>query len=247
VATATNAPWSTTGVDILSQTRRIVWDHEGGQYGTEPHVHPKDAGGRTRAGLTWRCYSQDFLRMPQGELCPVEQFDALTLDDIVDVMLEVFGLRTNVYRIEDPRIRFAVLDAAILFGAPRAAMFLQAAVKVQADGIIGVQTLLTVNRHPEPDLVVERIVCSRNERHVSRVLEKPDQIAFLLGWINRGRKVLTWRPLIAALLLTLFSVYLASADDGFETSAPIPRSSLGTSVPTPVGTVLTSTTKESAE
>jgi lysozyme family protein len=189
-----SAPWPIDGADLLTQARRIVWLHEGGNRGTKPHTHPKDAGGRTRAGLTWRCYSEDFLRMKRGTLCPVEEFDALTLDEIVNVMLDVFAMRPNIWRIEDPRLRFISLDSAILFGAGRAVMFLQAALSVTMDGLFGPQTGGALARHPQIDAVRELAVMARVERHGRRVIEQPDQLVFLAGWLARCRHVLAWRP-----------------------------------------------------
>ena len=89
-------PWPIDGPELLTQIRWIVWALEGGdRVGTTLTHAPTDRGRETIAGLTWRCYSEDYLRLATGQRCPLEQFQALTLDDVVTVLMEVFALRTN--------------------------------------------------------------------------------------------------------------------------------------------------------
>ncbi len=187
------APWPITGADILGQVRFITWELEGGKFGVGVTTDARDRGKETKAGLTWRCYSEDFLRLPRGSKCPYARFAALTLDDVVDVLLEVFGLRTNLFRVEHPHVRLATLDFAINAGADDAVPALQRAVGVRADGVIGPVTLRAVNMHPDPGLVVAGILDVRYQKAARVCVATPSQLAFLHGWTVRFGRVLRWR------------------------------------------------------
>ena len=188
------APWPIDRADVLSQVRHIVWEHEGAKRGDGPTVHPKDLGGRTRAGLTWRTYSA-WLGLPVGELCPVATFDGLVLDAIVQVLADVFAMQSRFWAIRDARLRFIAIDTAVLFGVPRATEFLQTAVGgLAVDGLFGRQTEGALARFPDVDVLRERVIDLRNQRHATRVVERPDQLAFLVGWIRRSGRAMAWRP-----------------------------------------------------
>ncbi len=98
------APWPIdTNGNVLAQVRFILFELEGAKFGHRVVDNPLDRGGRTLSGLTWKTYSQDYLRMKPGELCPRAAFDALSLDDVVDVILELFAMRPGIARIVDAR------------------------------------------------------------------------------------------------------------------------------------------------
>lgn len=194
----TRAPWPIVGADLLSQVRWIVWRLEGGdRYGTAVTTARHDRGRETLAGLTWRCYSEDYLKLPRGQRCSLERFQQLTLDDVVQVMTEVFALRTNLWRIADPRLRLAVIDYAINAGADDAIPALQRAAGVSADGIFGPHTEQAVNAGDAIGLR-EAVMADRYAKAAREVLKDHEQLANLLGWINRFGKVLQWRPGAAA-------------------------------------------------
>jgi lysozyme family protein len=227
-------PWPIEGPELLTQVRWIVWRLEGGdRFGTRVTNAPTDRGRETIAGLTWRCYSEDYLRLPRGKRCPLAQFQQLTLDDVVQVMLEVFALRTNLWRIADPRLRLAVVDYAINAGADDAIPALQRAGGVYVDGIFGPGTEHAVNAG-DPERLREHVMDERYRKAATEVLADQRQLANLLGWINRFGKVLKWRAAAAAVML-LIGVPV-SAQDGFEPVTQRPVSSLGVTVPEPIGT-----------
>lgn len=187
-------PWPIDGADLTSQVRWIVWRLEGGdRYGVTLTIAAHDRGRETIAGLTWRCYSEDYLRLPAGERCPIADFQKLTLDDVVHVMTEVFALRTNLWRIRDPRLRIAVVDFAINAGADDAVPAVQRAAGVPADGQFGPQSEHAVNAG-DPDVLRERVMDTRYQKAARVVLKRRDQLANLNGWMVRFGQVLTWRP-----------------------------------------------------
>lgn len=192
------APWPIDGPDLASQIRFIVWSLEGGdRYGVKLTLAAHDRGRETIAGLTWRCYSEDFLRLPRGERCPIAAFQQLTLDDIVQVMTEVFALRTNLWQIANPRLRLAVIDFAINAGADDAIPAVQRAAGVKADGIFGPASVQAVNAG-DPDALREHVMDQRYQKAARQVVASRDQLANLNGWIVRFGRVLRWRPAAGA-------------------------------------------------
>lgn len=188
------APWPITGSDLLSQVRWIVWELEGAKFGHYPAARAHDLGGRTLSGLTWRTYSEEYLRLPTGTLCPQADFDALTLDDVVDVMLELFAMRTNIHRIADPRLRFAVLDFAVNAGADDAIPALQRGLGVHADGILGRDTEGALGQCESYDALREWVMDERYQKAGRVVVKRHDQLGNLQGWLSRFGRVLRWRP-----------------------------------------------------
>jgi hypothetical protein len=145
------APWPLLPLGgVIDQARFIAWEFEGAKFGHRVVDHPRDPGGRTLSGLTLRTYSREYRRLPEPTLAPVAEFDALTLDEVVDVLIELFAMRTGIWQIGDPALRLAVLDFAIHAGADDAVPALQRAIGVEADGQIGRQTLGALQRLVQP-------------------------------------------------------------------------------------------------
>ena len=219
------APWPLTGSDLLSQVRWIVWALEGGdRYGADVTTQAHDHGGATIAGLTWRCYSEDYLRLARGERCPLEDFRKLTLDDVVHVLLEVFALRPGLWKIRDPRLRLAVVDYAINAGADDAIPALQRAAGVHVDGIFGPDTERATNAG-DPDRLRELVLDDRYQKAARVVVADRDQLANLVGWIRRFGQILRWRAAalaIAALALAGCTWRYPPPDMPFTPETPAP-------------------------
>jgi lysozyme family protein len=82
-----------------------------------------------------------------------------------------------------------VVDAAMNFGAARATQWLQRALGVTVDGIVGPDTRRALLLPLHPDTAV-RVMVQRQRRHLARVRERPDQIHFLAGWMARCTSLL---------------------------------------------------------
>ncbi len=229
------APWPlNANGDVLEQCRFIVFELEGAKFGHRVVDNTHDRGGRTLSGLTWKTYSQDYLRMKSGELCPQAEFDALSLDDVVEVILELFAMRPGIARIVDARLRFAVLDFAVHAGTDDAIPALQRALGVQADGHIGRDTLGALDRHPNPRALWASVLDQRYQKAGREVVKHPAQAAFLDGWLSRFGRVL---QLGAVALLLTVGGSSARAQDGGEPATGFPLSSLGSHVPPAVAMV----------
>jgi lysozyme family protein len=153
----------------------IVKQFEGGTFTNDP----LDAGGATKWGVTQRLYSA-FLGRP----ATLDEMKALTVDRACEVMRDMFLMRTGLWQIADWRLKFVTVDAAINFGIDDAAVWLQQAAGVTADGKLGPVTWAAVTKI-DPLRAAVRVLASRQQKHLDRVKKHPDQLKWLRGWIAR--------------------------------------------------------------
>lgn len=141
---------------------------------------PADAGGITNHGIT-KATLEEYL----GHTVTDQEIANLTDDDAAAIYTHLFVEKTRFGEITDPVLQELVVDCAVLHGRPTAARWLQQAVGVAVDGLVGPGTLATVNA-ARPLQVYLRICAIRWRAIAAIVVEKPSQITFLEGWCNRG-------------------------------------------------------------
>ena len=79
-----------------------------------------------------------------------------------------------------------MIDDAVLSGPLIAVKDLQSALgSLAIDGIIGPKTLAAMNTQSEKTLTTE-IAITRTLRLVRHTKKNPDQLVFLVGWVNRS-------------------------------------------------------------
>jgi lysozyme family protein len=139
--------------------------HEGGFVN-----HKDDKGGATRFGITEAVAREVGYRGEMREL-PLElakriyrerYWDAVKADQLPGA------------------VRYLVFDAAVNSGVGQAARWLQRAVKVKDDGVIGPMTLLAANQS-NPEALARRVLAQRL-RFMSGLANWP---AFSRGWARR--------------------------------------------------------------
>lgn len=139
--------------------------HEGGY-----SDHPDDAGGKTRFGITEAVAREAGYRGDMREL-PIDiakriyrerYWDAVRADELPEA------------------IRYAVFDAAVNSGPRQAIRWLQRAVGVTDDGIIGPKTLAAV-RAADPERVLRMVLAAR----LRFMTGLPNWPAFGRGWARR--------------------------------------------------------------
>lgn len=135
---------------------RIVVGHEGGYVDD-----PKDPGGRTKYGISQRAH-------------PGVDIAALTLEGAKRIYRESYWDRAHCH-IMDPGLALIVFDAAVNNGVGQAARWLQAALGVTVDGVIGPAT-----RAAFASANAEEVL---TELHASRIY----MMAGLSTWKNFGR------------------------------------------------------------
>lgn len=137
--------------------------------------HPLDRGGLTKWGVTQRSY--DNYRTTTGrthqavtEMSDVEM-RAIYREDYWD------AIKGDELR---PDIASAVFDMAVNSGVSAAKKTLQRALGVQADGVIGEQTI----RAAQQGSVL--LFLKRRAGFIQDVIRNnPSQVEFLEGWVNR--------------------------------------------------------------
>ena len=139
--------------------------HEGGFVN-----HKDDKGGATRYGITEAVAREVGYRGEMREL-PLElaqriyrerYWDAVKADQLPSA------------------VRYLVFDAAVNSGVGQAARWLQRAVKVKDDGVIGPMTLMAANQS-NPEALARRVLAQRL-RFMSGLANWP---AFSRGWARR--------------------------------------------------------------
>lgn len=149
--------------------------------------HPADRGGPTKFGIT-----QKTLAGYRGKDVTPEDVAALTEEEARAIYRSdflIFG------KIESEALRALLIDSGVNHGQGNAVKFLQRALGVDADGILGPQTLEAV-RKMNADTLYLRVLAERMKFYgkiVSRdpVLKKAREAGFHLqaenaeGWANR--------------------------------------------------------------
>lgn len=142
-----------------------VLGHEGGYAD-----HPDDPGGKTRFGITEAVarrvgYKGDMQELPLDlakQIYKRDFWDAVKADEL------------------PPGVRYAVFDAAVNSGPPQAVKWLQRALGVKDDGVIGPVTLAAANAQ-NADALRTRILAQRL-RFMAGLNNWP---AFGRGWARR--------------------------------------------------------------
>ena len=149
----------------FDQAFDILLGHEGGY-----SDHPADPGGKTRFGITEAVAREAGYRGDMREL-PLDLAKRIYKDRYWDAV-----------RAEElpEAIRYAVFDAAVNSGPRQAIRWLQRAVGVRDDGVIGPITLGAV-RATDPQVLLRRMLSARL-RFMTGLSNWP---AFGRGWARR--------------------------------------------------------------
>lgn len=139
--------------------------------------NPLDPGGATNRGITQRTY--DAWR--NAHSLAMQPVTGMTDDEERAIYLENYWMPCRCDDLPDA-LAAAVFDMAVNSGVWNAKLALQRAVSVQADGVIGPETLAAVAATPD---VLLRLLKQRAGLIAEIVIERPTQSAFLHGWINR--------------------------------------------------------------
>lgn len=150
--------------------------HEGGYVN-----HPKDPGGETNQGVTRRVYD-DYRRSMR---LPVQSVKNMTKAE-----------RDSIYRMRywslikgdslPPGVSYVVFDGAVNSGVSQAAKWLQRALGVKADGVIGPGTLDALRGVNDHDALIAKII----GRRMAFLRALKTWKTFGKGWTSRVNGVL---------------------------------------------------------
>lgn len=147
----------------------FVLDYEGWAAVSD---HPADAGGATRYGIA-RAHHPEAWRDGPPTLAQAlaiyhrRYWRAIGGDDL------------------PPPLAVTLMDSAVLFGPDRPARWLQEALGVAVDGVIGPRSIAAAKAHAHPHGLAGALIWRRMEAHAQRVAQRPDQAVFITGWTRR--------------------------------------------------------------
>ncbi len=135
--------------------------HEGG------FVNNKDdPGGATKYGISKKAY-------------PEVDIHALTENEAMQIYEMDYWDRLSVQHLP-PSLRLMIFDCAVNQGPARAAIFLQRACGVNADGVVGAMTLKAAH-----DLLPEFLIDSIARQRMKAYIKNPNWDKFGAGWSAR--------------------------------------------------------------
>lgn len=140
--------------------------------------HPADRGGPTNKGITQKTY--DWWRLKKGQT-------ARSVRDITDVEVE------EIYRVSywdtakcpvipEP-LDLITFDMAVNSGPEKAIRYLQSAIGVETDGVVGPITKAALAKSTPVD--AEIFIQMRRDFYRRIIANDPSQVVFRDGWMNR--------------------------------------------------------------
>ena len=146
--------------------------------------HPLDKGGPTKYGvilLVWKQYGHD--KDGDGDI-DAEDIKKLSEDDARYIAKKIFWDFFNADLILNSSVAEFIVDWGYNSGRSTVAKIVQRLVKVNADGIVGANTVTAINIADQQTLF-ETLKSERKAFLDNIIKRKPDQAVFYKGWMNR--------------------------------------------------------------
>lgn len=153
----------------------LVLVHEGGYVN-----HPRDPGGATNKGITWRTYAA----WRRARDLEPQSVRFITDEEVAAIYKRQYW---DAVRADDlpAGLDYAVFDFAVNSGPARAAKFLQRILGVEADGHIGEITLAAVNGRQD----VKNIITQLCDNRLAWLRRLSHFDTFGRGWTRRVSEV----------------------------------------------------------
>lgn len=141
--------------------------------------HPADRGGPTNFGVT-------LSTLRAWRVAPVgaEDVRRLTREEARAIYRRRYLEEPGFGVVEDGGLRLILVDCGVLYGPRRAVLWLQAALGVTEDGLLGPATLSALRRG-DPREIGRAVLNRRRERIAARCASDPSQRVFRRGWTAR--------------------------------------------------------------
>lgn len=155
--------------DKFEKAMKFVREAEGGYYN-----HPNDPGGETMYGITKRDY-------------PDLDIKNLSREKADDIFFNDYWIPSVAEKLPEP-VYISYFDSAVNTGRKQANKFLQRALGVSADGVVGPITLKAIEKADTKDLAY-KIIEQRQAFYDMLAKNKPKLKVFLKGWTNRNNNL----------------------------------------------------------
>ena len=143
--------------------------------------HPADRGGPTKFGITAKTLGE---WRGLGRPATPDEVRALIEPEARAIYRQRYIPAPGLDAVKDPRLLALLVDAAVHSGPKRAVQWLQTALGVAADGLIGPKTRAALSA-ADPRPLSAKVLAARL-RHLGRLITAdPAQAAFAAGWMNR--------------------------------------------------------------
>ncbi len=171
--------------DPFKRSLKVVRRWEGGLVD-----HPSDPGGITKWGISLRFLRAIGMDVNGDGVINGQDIKSLTEEQVEKIYHDHFWAKCHCDFLPDS-VSLAVFDCGVNQGPSRAKRFLQKALQVKVDGLIGPITLAAANKAIPAALLGEFMV--RRAVHYSSL---SNMAIFGLGWFRRvfdiHRSALTW-------------------------------------------------------
>ena len=163
-----------------SKTRTVLLEILEREGWHEYTTHPLDRGGPTKGGITLSSLRSWRNRPKLDE----RELQLLKKEEAISILFYRYVECNGIKKLEEGDLRNNVIDNAVLSGPFLAVKDLQNAVGVYDDGVIGPITLKAIQ-----EIGLKRsnrlLAVQRSLRLAKFVQKNPDQLVFLVGWLNR--------------------------------------------------------------
>jgi len=155
--------------DKFEKAMKFVRVAEGGYYN-----HPNDPGGETMYGITKRDY-------------PHLDIKNLSREKADDIFFYDYWEMSSAERLPEPAF-ISYFDSVVNTGRRQANKFLQRALGVVADGVVGPVTLRAAEK-ANPVELANKIIDQRQTFYENLTESRPKLKVFLRGWTNRNNNL----------------------------------------------------------
>lgn len=139
-----------------------------------------DHGGATRYGVTLQALSAW-----RGTACTPDDVKALSAAEAHEILRREYVERPGFALIQNAALQELLVDIQVNHRPGKAAKFLQKALGVPQDGVIGPLTLSAINATVDVGAIYRK-VCAERVRLYGRIItDDPSQAVFAAGWTNR--------------------------------------------------------------
>lgn len=135
--------------------------------------NPSDSGGRTKFGISEKWHPEAWKNGPP------------TIEVARDIYFREYIVGPRLHLIQPEWLMAQVADMAVLSGPSVAIRNLQAALGVQADGVIGPVTLAAL-KAADAERVNNAFALGRAYGLVRIAQKRPKDVQFLYGWVVRA-------------------------------------------------------------